>query len=99
MWFANRWPQVFEDNPVVATFSINMKFQHCLGGERDTNLSWFPSSDILLSISKTDEGFDTALGVSVSRRMRFAAHTDDDQIHRILGDIEVEFTVQFFHIG
>jgi len=29
------------------------------------NLSWLPASNILLSISKATDGFDTALGVSL----------------------------------
>ena len=65
MWFGNRWQQVFEENCVVSTSSINIIFQCRLGRGRDMNLNWLLASNILLSISKTTDGFDTALGVSL----------------------------------
>lgn len=65
MWFRNRWQQVFEENRIGATSSINIIFQCRLGGGRDVNLNWLLASNIFLSISKTTDGFDAALGVSL----------------------------------
>jgi len=56
-------------------------------------LSLLPASDVLLSISKTADGFDTALGMPVSHRMRSAVHTDGNLLCRKLGGTEVECRV------
>lgn len=55
--------QAFEDC-VVATSNINIIFQCHVGEGCDANLNRLSALNTLLSISKTTDGFDTALGVS-----------------------------------